>query len=155
MLDKLTQEQTEHFKKVAAVANDSYNVVFEGMRQFAEKMEETDSTQTDAHLLTVIKAAAELIQKGGTAGLTTFAKDVLASLAEYESFLEKYKNFESPVHDGADLSGAYVELNPDSLHAALDEYSMDMHQEEKDTKKVASKISRMLRNKVVNKKTNG
>ena len=123
-MKKLSQEQEKYLKKVASLSDKSYDVVFEGMRSFAEKLDEKDPATADAHLLSVIQATAQLMAEGGTPTLVSLGKDILASLTEYKSFLEKYRADNGGVsYEGRDVSGDVLDMMPDSLHAALDEYS--------------------------------
>jgi hypothetical protein len=121
-MKKLSQEELTHLKKVASTSEKSYEVVFEGMRKVAEKLEEMDPATADSHLLSVIKAAANLMVDGGT--FSALGKEVLASLDEYKSFLEKYHADKGGINEeGRDISGDMPEMMPDSLFNALDEYS--------------------------------
>lgn len=142
-MKKLSQEQQNYLKKVASLSEKSYDVVFEGMRAFAEKLEDKDPSKADAHLLSVLKATAELMVESKTPGHTEIGKEVLASLEEYKSFLEKYRGDQGGVNmEGRDVSGDIVDMMPDTLHAALDEYSKT---DKKST--VAQNISKKLHKK--------
>lgn len=142
-MKKLSQEQLNHLQKVANMSTKSYEVTFEGMRTFAEKLEEVSPAEADSHLLSVIEAAASLMVTGGTPVLSALAKEVLASLDEYKSFLEKYKADQGGINEeGRDVSGDMPEMMPDSLFTALEEYSKG------DTMKAkADSISKSLRRK--------
>lgn len=143
MLEKLSQEEQNNFKAIAELADESYDVVFEGMRSFAEKLEDASPAEADAHLLSAIKAAANLLVEGNTPGLKSIGLEVLASLDEYESYLEKYHGDKGGVsQEGRDTTD-FTEMMPDSLHAAFDEYA-----KETGATKRASKISQSLKNKV-------
>jgi hypothetical protein len=142
-MKKLSEDQKNYLKKVASLSEQSYDVVFEGMRAFAEKLEEKNPASADAHLLSVLYATAQLMVESGTPGHSEIGKTVMASLEEYKSFLEKYHADNGGVNEeGRDITKDVLEMMPDSLHAALDEYSKG------DTMKAkASKISKKLNKK--------
>src|SRR5690554_2288483 len=114
-MKKLSEEQKNYLTKVASASDQSYEVVFEGMRKVAEKLEEMDPSTADAHLLSVIKAASELLVAGETPVLAGIGKEILASLDEYKSFLEKYKNVN---YEGKSVDGDHPEMMPDTLFTA-------------------------------------
>lgn len=143
-MKKLSQEQKKYLKKVATLSEQSYDVVFEGMRAFAEKLENKNPATADAHLLSVLASTAQLMVESGTPGHSEIGKTVLASLEEYKSFLEKYHADNGGINEeGRDISKDMVDMMPDSLHAAFDEYSKGDSMKAK-----ASKISKKLNKKV-------